>query len=906
MPDAPFLTCRACSTQVPSTGKFCFSCGATLSQPGTAELTPTEYMPAPTTPASVPASDDERFPPGTLIAGRYRIASQLGRGGMGEVYRATDLVLRQPVALKFLPQAAGAATAVLERFLNEVRIARQISHANVCRVYDIGVHEGLHYISMEYVDGEDLSSLLRRIGRLPGDKALEFARRICAGLAAAHDKGVLHRDLKPANIMIDGQGQVRIMDFGLAGWSGQFQGAEIRSGTPGYMAPEQMRGEEVTARSDIYSLGVVLYEMFTGKRAFEAATVAELSRMQSQATPVSPATMVKDLDPAVEMVILRCLDPDPARRPASAIAVAAALPGGDPLAAALAAGETPSPELVAAAGEKQGVRLYQAVIALSLALIGVVICALASGRLSIVSRIPFENPPEALASRGREILRSLGYTERPVDTAFGLRYHRSYLRYVDRSSKSPNRWAALANGNFAPVTFWYRTSPRMLVTSDFFSSDLAYPGVVDSDDPPTAVPGMIGISLDTQGRLTGLNVVAPDRETPAKKPAPVDWKPLLDATGLDQAHLTSAEPEWLPAGPADTRAAWTGTYPGSTERVRLEAAGFRGRVTYVRAVGPWSESTAAGSGRPSSRRRTIAFIVLGAIVLGILGSCVMARRNMLLGRGDAHGASRLAGFVFVVMIAAWALGASHVPDLVEIFLAMIAASRALFMAALTWVLYLALEPYTRRLWPQTLISWSRALTGGWRDPLVSRDVLFGMTLGIIRAVLYYAQALTAERAGGDLRAMETQDLVTLFSARHLGAEMIVRIPNSVTVALMLFLFMFALRTALRRQWAAVGVFTVMMGLIGVADAVSGAGPMWATIVFTGLGIATFLIALLRYGLLGMVSMLVVANALIMTPMTLDFSAWYSPYSLFTVAVCAGIAIIAFRNAIAGRPAPVRN
>jgi len=302
--------------------------------------------PAPSHSVSHPASsttpDEGRFVPGTLVAGRYRIISLLGRGGMGEVYRATDLTLSQPVALKFLPDAGPDHLRALERFHNEVRIARRVSHPNVCRVYDVGEADGMPYISMEYVDGEDLASLLQRIGRLPGDKALEIARKICAGVAAAHDKGVIHRDLKPANIMLDRRGNVVVMDFGLAAVADQLRGAEARSGTPAYMAPEQLRGEQVTARSDIYALGMVLYEIFTGKRAYEAANMAELIRLQESAQITSMSSIAAETDPAVEKAIRRCLDPDPAKRPASALMVAAALPGGDPLAAALAAGETPS------------------------------------------------------------------------------------------------------------------------------------------------------------------------------------------------------------------------------------------------------------------------------------------------------------------------------------------------------------------------------------------------------------------------------------------------------------------------------------------------------------------------------------------------------------------------------------
>jgi len=371
-------------------------------------------------PISASATDEGRFPPGTLLLERYRVIALLGAGGMGEVYRASDLKLGQPVALKFLPEAIAEDERALARFRNEVRIARQVSHPNVCRVYDIGEFEGQHYISMEYVDGEDLASLLRRIGRLPADKALDIARRLCAGLAAAHEKGVLHRDLKPANVMLDGRGHVLITDFGLAGLAGQFQGADIRSGTPAYMAPEQLGSREVTARSDIYSLGLVLYEMFTGRRPFEAGTVDELVRMQSSASPVGPATVVRDLDPAVERVILRCLDPDPARRPASALAVAAGLPGGDPVAAALAAGETPSPEMVAAAGEgAEGIAPRLAAALLAVVVVGLIACAAFSGRIAMQSRMPFDTPVGALAGKAREILASLGYAGKPFDTAEG-------------------------------------------------------------------------------------------------------------------------------------------------------------------------------------------------------------------------------------------------------------------------------------------------------------------------------------------------------------------------------------------------------------------------------------------------------------------------------------------------------
>ncbi len=366
--------CLTCSAEVPIASRFCSSCGApvgsedatltslsdaaeTIAAPvgGSNDMTVeavSAKSPRPQRPATSSSSsslrppssgafslNEGRFLPGRLLAGRYRIIALLGKGGMGEVYRADDLTLGQPVALKFLPEEASRDEGLLERFRNEVRIARRVSHPNVCRVYDVGEVDGNTFFTMEYVDGEDLASLLRRIGRLPQDKAVDIARQLCAGLAAAHAKGVLHRDLKPANIMLDGRGQVVMTDFGLAGLSDEIRGAEIRSGTPAYMAPEQLSGKEVTAQSDIYSLGLVLYEVFTGKRAFTAEALTALVRGGEATTPSRPSSVVKDLDPAIERVILRCLEPEPRMRPKSALSVAGALPGGDPLAAALAAGK---------------------------------------------------------------------------------------------------------------------------------------------------------------------------------------------------------------------------------------------------------------------------------------------------------------------------------------------------------------------------------------------------------------------------------------------------------------------------------------------------------------------------------------------------------------------------------------
>jgi len=314
---------------------------------------------------SVPAGG---FTPGSIIADRYRIIGLLGRGGMGEVYRADDLKLGQPVALKFLPKTLSSDPVRRERFFAEVRITRQLAHPNICRVYDIAEFEGHHFLSMEYIDGEDLASLITRIGYLSNEKALDIARQLAAGVAAAHDRGVLHRDLKPANIMIDGHGRVRITDFGLAIASGDETRPADTFGTPAYMAPEQFVGKGASVRSDIYALGLILYEIYCGKRAYTAATIVGLREQKEGPTPTAPSEIRADIDPIVDRLIMCCLERDPRARPASAAQLAMAFPGGDPLAAAIAAGQTPSPEMVAASGLKEGFHP-----AVALALLGVVI-----------------------------------------------------------------------------------------------------------------------------------------------------------------------------------------------------------------------------------------------------------------------------------------------------------------------------------------------------------------------------------------------------------------------------------------------------------------------------------------------------------------------------------------------------
>ena len=669
--------------------------------------------------SSSSAADEGRFVPGTLIGGRYRIIGLLGRGGMGEVYRATDLALGQSVALKFLPEEATHDPRLLERFHGEVRIARQVSHPNVCRVYDIGEAEGMPYISMEYVDGEDLASLLTRIGRLPADKALETARKLCAGLAAAHDRGIIHRDLKPQNIMMNKRGDVVIMDFGLAAIADQLSGSEVRNGTPAYMAPEQLRGAEVTARSDIYALGLVLYELFTGKRPYDARNIQEMLRQQESAQLTSMTSIAADIDPGVEKAIRRCLDPDPARRPANVLSVAAALPGGDPLAAALAAGEMPSPELVAAAGKQEGLATKYSVPCLIAIVLCLCVAVADRARYGAIMHAPADIPPVALAHEARQMAASFGYPKKPADDWFHIENRDSIVDSLKQLPGPPkwDQWLAAES----PIAINYRESQSNLVADPY--------GEVSETNPPPTAPGMVHESVDGAGRLLEFEA-NPYADAPPLTP-PITPDSVFHSAGLDVAKFTEVPATFVPAVPTSETHTWKGPHPAIPGvNLTVDMALWKGRLTQFGIDYSWPKTIAV---QPSSTAATRArdVVLLGTACIALLFISIMARRNWRLGRVDRKGALRLGMARFFLGFLTW-LGMMHpVPseDMVPFFFANCAAW--LTWGAVLALLYIALEPLVRARWPHTIVTWSRLLAGRWLDAQVNSHILIGVTAGAI-------------------------------------------------------------------------------------------------------------------------------------------------------------------------------
>jgi len=305
--------CPTCKTENTDTANFCSNCAEDLRRTGGG------------TPGSRPHSDPATrtyetrawdLPTGSLFGGRYQIIEQLGRGGMGRVYRAVDTKTREEVAIKLIRPDIAEDKKTLERFVNEIKLAHRISHRNIGKMYHLGEDQGLHYITMEYVPGEDLKSFIRRSRRLDISTTVAIAKQVCSGLTEAHDSGIVHRDLKPSNIMIDKEGNAKILDFGIARAVGALgvtaEGSVI--GTPEYMSPEQVDGQEADRRSDIYSFGVILFEMVTGRLPFAADTPFVVAFKQRSEAPPPPEGLNPQTPPQLSSVILRCLEKDRDKR----------------------------------------------------------------------------------------------------------------------------------------------------------------------------------------------------------------------------------------------------------------------------------------------------------------------------------------------------------------------------------------------------------------------------------------------------------------------------------------------------------------------------------------------------------------------------------------------------------------
>jgi serine/threonine-protein kinase len=733
---------------------------------------------------------------------------------------------------------------------------------------------------MEYVDGEDLAALLQRIGRLPSDKALEIARKLCAGLAAAHERGVIHRDLKPQNIMLDKRGQVVIMDFGLAAVASSLRGPEARNGTPAYMSPEQLRGESVSAKSDLYALGLIFYELFTRRRAFDASSVAELVTMQESARPASMTAIASDIDPAVERVIQRCLRPDAAERPATALAIAAALPGGDPLAAALAAGETPSPELVAASGHTEGFSLKYAIPCLAFVVLALIAYPFLMAPLSLLPATPMEYPPAVLEHKAREFAAGFGYRDKPVDRFSYFDWNRGLIRFLRAKPGTNKDWARFFAAE-SPVTYNYRQSQDYL---------LAPPdGDISMDRPAPTAPGRISIVLDSQGRLRSFRAVAPRFDDGAATTQDIDQASLFRAAGYDRAQFQESAPRLVPAVPFDRRVAWKGAVHGlPAVDITLEAAYWHGKLANFAVLWPWDKSDSGGGATTAKYQVALEIFTCLFITLSIVSAIYMARRNLARGRGDRAGAYRLAVFEFASFVFFTTVGYHFIPRTDMIGYLSLNIAGALTLAMLLWTLYIALEPAVRARWPHSLITWNRLLAGQFGDARLGSHILTGTVLGVaMRYAFIWRQQVIVANGG----SQDGTDLDLILGVRPMASNLGNRMFSAVLAGVAIFFLLIGLRALLRRDWLAAPAAGLLLAL---------QDSDWHTSTHIWLDLSIKLavycgvaFVLLRMGLVPAIVGLFVVNVLGNMPLSADLSSWYNAVTVFEMGMVAAIAVYGF-------------
>jgi hypothetical protein len=502
---------------------------------------------------------------------------------------------------------------------------------------------------------------------------------------------------------------------------------------------------------------------------------------------------------------------------------------------------------------------------------------------------PLPKPPDVLEERAREIARHLGWADPPSDSARWFSRDYAYLSHLARTGKP--RWARdLAAGWWKPASFVYRQSPRPLVPAN---AD----GEVRSADPPLDVTGMLTFVLDPEGRLRSFVAIPPQALPPAAAaPAPPAWDTLFSEAGLDVKSFAASEPVWLPPVPFDSIAGFSGPMPGGGgATLHVVAAAFRGRPVSFEIVAPWSDPSRDASQAVAFRARLNDAAFFAGVLFVTAAAAWFARRNARLGRGDRRGAARLGAGVFVVSFA-YGILALH-PDLFGTFQSLVVI---LFtpagLAGIAWTLYLAFEPYFRRHFPDLLVSWTRLVGGRFGDPLVGRDVLGGLLLGCASFLLLVAvNAAPAFLASGGQTPVFF-DAQTLDGVRGVAANAMGRLVATLMQTLFSTAILFVGTLLLRRRPLAIGALWAFSFALN-----AGRENALLEIPAGALAAAFIVVALLRFGFVGLGAQFVMRNMLASVPLTLDLSAWYAGYGLFFVLVVLALAAWGFWAARGGGP-----
>jgi serine/threonine-protein kinase len=535
--------------------------------------------------------------------------------------------------------------------------------------------------------------------------------------------------------------------------------------------------------------------------------------------------------------------------------------------------ETTSPELVAGAEGIRAVRPWIAASVLGVVLLGLGLTWYTEGIVApATSRIPMPKTPAELQLAAQEALTAAGYTQRGAGRAISFVFDEDYFRHAQQTDASLQRWDDLATVTPSPLWFWYREAAGPMSPTNNF-------GRVRMSDPPLVSAGMTRVRLDPSGRLQEL-VAVPADDPDAKGPwAEPDWMPLFTAAGLTKSEWTPAEPRWPPPEASDVRRAWT------SGNLRIEAASFRGRPTWFRIVPPWRQPLPVNQPAPQVAAR-ILDVVRGTLALAIVIAVVyLARRHVRQGRAELRGATRLAtAFVLVGVCFHWVRLDNPPGNWFTVWTQNLAIS--LSVALVLWAGYLAVEPYVRRWWPNTLVAWSRLLDGRFRDPMIGRNVLFGAALGLAYtfgpslSVLLHMRPPTA----GELGVFGPMSWI---SDRYYLAALLQSLSGQFTFSILVVLVLFVLRVVARRAWLTYLLFYAFLALLAVSGGL-GVATWTDQIVFFALSTLMLLI-LTKLGLLAWVVAMFYASLPALT-LTADRQSWFFHQSVITMALFAGIAI----------------
>ncbi len=550
-------------------------------------------------------------------------------------------------------------------------------------------------------------------------------------------------------------------------------------------------------------------------------------------------------------------------------------------------------------------------------LIGLILLAPLMRDVSLIGLTNIELGPQALTERAHTVLRNLGYADPAADEAVGYMTDIDYLQYIDEHDPSATRWRTLAASQPPALLFWYRQSPRPLVP-------IGGTDIVTRLNPPTTRSGMVSLALDRTGRLVSLLAVPAqtamlqERSVAPVQTSATDWKPLFAEAGLAIAQFSPAQPQWMPPIFADSRAAWQGTYPDRRDvPIRIEAAAVLGKPVYFEIVAPWTLPTNEDRGLGQTSGERVGLLMRTAVApLAFAIAVLLALRNLRLGRGDRRGALRLSIFILAVGAASNALQTGDLQVLTK------APPDVVFVPAFVWLLYIALEPHIRRIWPGIMIGWSRLLAGSVRDPLVGRDVLVGVLVAIGNGLIFGLHTFLrywsgrppqfpVGASGNPFDGMAASSDLLLggrYALSRIVGSMVsipVLLGTMVTFLLLFVLFVLLRRRSLAMAAMIVGltvIYVVAHGgwLLANAPADYFAPSVADVVLFAGVQTAIVLVAV-RFGLLTMLVASFVSVLLAVLPIAIDSSAPYASSSRLIVATVIALAAYGWHTALAGRP-----